>query len=132
MMIAMVVGGRVSESVGVGTTAFVGALTSLAGFYRLSDFEAPRSPGDALIGLALIGAGLGLTSDPSQDAAMSAVGRDNTGMSGGAVSTARYVGGVIGISVLGYLFGGGQAGVDAHRAATILSPSGWRSQFSSE
>ena len=124
MMIAMVVfsplGGRVSESVGVRTTAFVGTLTSLAGLYLLSDFEALRSPGDALIGLVLIGAGLGLTSAPSQAAAMSAVSRDNAGMAGGAVSTARYIGGVIGISALGYLLGGGQAGVDAHRAAAAV------------
>ncbi len=44
MMISMVVfsplGGRVSESVGIRTTAFVGTLTSLGGLYLLSDFEA--------------------------------------------------------------------------------------------
>lgn len=130
MMIAMVVfspvGGRVSESVGIRATVFVGTLTSLAGMYLVSDFEALRSPGDALIGLVLMGVGLGLTAAPSQAAAMSAVTRDNAGMAGGAVSTARYIGGVIGISVLGYLLsgeqvgGGGLAGVDAHSAATVV------------
>ena len=130
MMIAMVVfspvGGRVSESVGIRATVFVGTLTSLAGMYLVSDFEALRSPGDALIGLVLMGVGLGLTAAPSQAAAMSAVSRDNAGMAGGAVSTARYIGGVIGISVLGYLLGGeqvgggGLAGVDAHGAATAV------------
>lgn len=130
MMIAMVVfspvGGRVSESVGIRATVFVGTLTSLAGMYLVSDFEALRSPGDALIGLVLMGVGLGLTAAPSQAAAMSAVTRDNAGMAGGAVSTARYIGGVIGISVLGYLLGGeqvgdgGLAGVDAHGAATVV------------
>ncbi len=110
MMIAMVVfsplGGRVSESVGIRATAFVGTLTSLAGLYLVSDFEALRSPGDALVGLVVIGVGLGLTSAPSQAAAMSAVDRAHAGMGGGAVSTARYIGGVIGISALGYLLGG--------------------------
>ena len=124
MMIAMVIfsplGGRVSESLGIRTTAIVGTLTSLAGLYLLSDFEALRSPGDALIGLGLIGAGLGLTSAPTQAAAMSAVERTNAGMGGGAVSTARYIGGVIGISALGYLLGGEQAGVDAHGAAAVV------------
>ena len=124
MMIEMVVfsplGGRVSESVGIRTTAFVGTLTSLGGLYLLSDFGALQSPGDALTGLVLIGAGLGLTSAPSQAAAMSAVTRDHAGMGGGAVSTARYIGGVIGISALGYLLGGGQAGVEAHSAAAAV------------
>ena len=124
MMVAMVVfspvGGRVSESVGIRATVFVGTLTSLAGMYLVSDFEALRSPGDALIGLVLMGAGLGLTAAPSQAAAMSAVSRDNAGMAGGAVSTARYIGGVIGISVLGYLLSGAQVGVDEHAAATVV------------
>ena len=124
MMIAMVVfsplGGRVSESVGIRTTAFVGTLTSLAGLYLVSDFEALRSPGDALIGLVVIGAGLGLTSAPSQAAAMSAVSRTEAGMGAGAASTARYIGGVIGISVLGYLLGGEQVGVEAHSTAAAV------------
>lgn len=124
MMIAMVVfsplGGRVSESVGARATAFVGTLTSLSGLYVLSDFGAMLLPGDALLGLVLMGAGLGLSSAPSQAAAMSAVERNNAGMGGGAVSTARYIGGVIGISALGYLLGGEGAGVDAHGAATTV------------
>ena len=124
MMIAMVVcsplGGRVSELVGARSTAFVGTLTSLAGLYLISDFQALETPGDALAGLVLIGAGLGLTSAPSQAAAMSAVARTEAGMAGGAVSTARYIGGVIGISALGYLLGGEGAGVDAHGAATVV------------
>ena len=123
-MIAMVVfsplGGRVSESVGIRTTAFVGTLTSLGGLYLLSDFEVLQGPGDALIGLVLIGAGLGLTSAPSQAAAMSAVSRGHAGMGGGAISTARYIGGVIGISALGYLLGGELAGVEAHNAAAAV------------
>jgi hypothetical protein len=41
-------------------------------------------------------------------------------MGGGAVSTARYIGGVIGISALGYLLGGEGAGVDAHGTATTV------------
>ena len=57
---------------------------------------------------------------------MSEVGRSDAGMAGGAVSTARYIGGVIGISVLGYLLGGeqvvsgGPVAVDAHGAATAV------------
>jgi hypothetical protein len=95
-------------------------MTSLSGLYVLSDFGAMHSPGDALMGLVLMGAGLGLSSAPSQAAAMSAVERADAGMGGGAVSTARYIGGVIGISALGYLLGGEGAGVDAHSTATTV------------
>jgi EmrB/QacA subfamily drug resistance transporter len=124
MMIAMIIcsplGGRASELVGARITAFVGTLTSLLGVYLLSDFQALQSPNDTLIGLILVGAGLGLSSAPSQAAAMSAVTRGNAGMAGGAVSTARYIGGVIGISALGYLLRGGQAAADAHSSAAVV------------
>jgi MFS family permease len=124
MMLAMVVcsplGGRISEIVGARATAFGGTLTSIVGIYLLSDFQALRAPTDAILGLVLMGAGLGLSSAPSQAAAMSAVGRTNAGMAGGAVSTARYIGGVIGISALGYLLAGEGAGFDAHSSATFV------------
>ncbi len=124
MMLAMIVcsplGGRLSEIAGARATAFCGTLISIAGVYLISDFQALRSPTDAVIGLILMGAGLGLSSAPSQAAAMSAVGRTNAGMAGGAVSTARYVGGVIGISALGLLLAGEEAGVEAHGRATVV------------
>ena len=124
MMIAMVVcaplGGRVSEWVGARTTAFAGTLTSLVGLSFVLDFDALQSPGDVLTGLILIGTGLGLSSAPSQAAAMTAVDPTEAGMAGGVVSTARYIGGVIGISVLGYLLGGERSVVDAHSAATVV------------
>ena len=124
MMVAMILcsplGGRVSEIVGARATAFVGTLTSLLGVYLVSDFQALQTPGDTLIGLMLVGAGLGLSSAPSQAAAMSAVNRANAGMAGGAVSTARYIGGVIGITTLGYLLAGDQPGADAHSAAAAV------------
>ncbi len=124
MMIAMVVcaplGGWVSEWVGARTTALVGTLTSLAGLSFVLDFEALQSPGDVLTGLILIGAGLGLSSAPCQAAAMTAVAPTEAGMAGGVVSTARYIGGVIGISALGYLIGGERSVVDAHSAAALV------------
>lgn len=124
MMIAMVVGspvgGRVSELAGARVTALVGTLMSLAGVYLISDFQALQSPGDTVIALVLVGGGLGLSSAPSQAAAMTAVGRDEAGMAGGAVSTVRYVGGVIGISTLGYLLGSGPAGAGQHSAAALV------------
>lgn len=124
MMIAMVVfspiGGRVSEAIGARLTAFAGTLISLAGVYFVSSFQTLIAPADTIVGLLLVGAGLGLSSAPSQAAAMSAVSREVAGMAGGAVSTARYIGGVIGISTLGYLLASGDGGVEAHATATIV------------
>jgi hypothetical protein len=56
---------------------------------------------DAIPALVLLGAGLGLTSAPSQSAAMSDVPREKSGMAAGLTSTMRYIGGIAGLTVLG-------------------------------
>jgi MFS family permease len=122
MMVPMVVfaplGGRLAERIGVRPVAVLGCLVSLAGVFTLSNFSRLLVPGNALAGLVLIGGGLGLATAPSQAAAMSAVDRGEAGMAGGALSTSRYLGGVIGISALGALLGS-NAGVPGHRNAVI-------------
>ncbi|MDH3733581.1 MAG: MFS transporter [Gemmatimonadota bacterium] len=124
MMLAMVVcsplGGRFSERFGARAISLAGTITSLLGVYLISDFRTLQSPGDLVIGLVLMGAGLGLSSAPAQAAAMSAVPSTDAGMAGGAVSTARYIGAVIGISALGYLLAGGETAPDKHNAATAV------------
>jgi MFS family permease len=53
--------------------------------------------------MLLMGLGVGMTSPPAQAASMSTVGRDQSGMAGGIVSTMRYIGGVAGATVLSAL-----------------------------
>ena len=122
MMIAMVVfapvGGRLAERFGARFIALLGCLASLAGLFLIADFSMLAVPADALPGLILVGAGLGLATSPSQSAAMSAVDRSQAGMAGGALSTSRYLGGVLGISVLGALLAS-NAGVASHRGALV-------------
>ena len=96
----------------------LGCLVSLAGVLLLADFSRLASPRDALAGLILVGVGLGLATSPSQSAAMTAADRSQAGMAGGALSTSRYLGGVVGISVLGALLAS-NAGVASHRAAAL-------------
>jgi EmrB/QacA subfamily drug resistance transporter len=121
MMIAMVVlapvGGRLSERFGARPIAFLGCFVSLVGMFVIADFSKLAVPADALLGLILIGAGLGLATSPSQSAAMSAVHRSQAGMAGGALSTSRYLGGVLGISVLGALLASNPGVVSHHTAA---------------
>ena len=122
MMIAMVVlapiGGRLAERFGARPIAFIGCMVSLAGIFVISDFAKLAVPADALLGLILVGAGLGLATSPSQSAAMSAVDHAQAGMAGGALSTSRYLGGVLGISLLGALLAS-NAGVVSHHEAAI-------------
>ena len=122
MMVAMVVfapvGGRLTERLGARVVAFTGCLVSLAGAIMLADFSKLASPRDALPGLILVGTGLGLATSPSQSAAMSAVDRARAGMAGGALSTSRYLGGVIGIALLGALLAS-DSGVASHRTAAL-------------
>lgn len=122
MMVAMVVfapvGGRLAERFGARTIAMLGSAVSLAGVFLLANVSRLLVPADALPGLALVGTGLGLATSPSQAVAMSAVGPGQAGMAGGALSTSRYIGGVIGITLLGALLRA-DAGVASHRAAVI-------------
>lgn len=123
MMIAMVafapIGGRLSERIGARATVCLGSLSSIAGLYLIGDFGSLEMPSDVRAGLILLGTGLGLSSAPSQAAAMSAVERNEAGMAGGAISTARYIGGIIGISALGYLLKH-NPGVAAHGTAAAV------------
>ncbi len=104
MMLMMVVAspfaGRASERFGARSVALIGCSLALAGMVLLG----LRPLGvitDAIPALAMLGAGLGLTSAPSQSAAISDVPREKSGMAAGLTSTMRYVGGIGGLTVLG-------------------------------
>jgi EmrB/QacA subfamily drug resistance transporter len=104
MMIMMVVvsplAGRGSERFGARAVALVGCSLALGGMVLLGA-RPLGSITDAIPGLAILGAGLGLTSAPSQSAAISDVPREKSGMAAGLTSTMRYVGGIGGLTVLG-------------------------------
>ena len=125
MMVAMVVfspiGGRLAERIGPRWTTFGGCLTTLSGLFAFGGFSEVLVPSDLLPGMVLLGVGLGLSSAPCQAASMSSVDRSNAGMAGGAISTGRYIGGVIGISTLGFVLGrsgdGGLNAIAAHTSA---------------
>jgi MFS family permease len=104
MMISMVacapLGGRISERLGARTVAVGGTALGVAGLVLLASTELGR-PADAIWPLVLLGIGLGVTGAPAQAAALSAVERGQSGMASGALSTLRYLGGVVGIVALG-------------------------------
>ncbi|MCC6573498.1 MAG: MFS transporter [Planctomycetes bacterium] len=101
MTLLSIAGGRLSEKLGARAQVMIGSLLALGGLYFFRDFGALTSPMDAIAGLILIGAGLGLSSAPSNAAAMADAPREIAGMAGGVLSTMRYIGGVIGIAAMG-------------------------------
>ncbi|MQA29902.1 MAG: MFS transporter [Luteitalea sp.] len=103
MVLSSVAGGRLTELMGARAQTLVGSLIALAGLWWFTDLAAVQVPFDVVPGMLLIGAGVGMTSPPAQAASMSAVGRDQSGMAGGVISTLRYIGGVAGTTALGAL-----------------------------
>jgi EmrB/QacA subfamily drug resistance transporter len=103
MMAASLVGGRVAEKIGVKITCVAGSLVAAAGLAWLSTLVPGEAPWHVAVGLVLGGGGLGLTNGPSQSAAMATVERNMSGIASGVMSTFRYLGGVVGISVLALL-----------------------------
>ena len=102
-MAGAALGGRVAERIGVRATCVAGSLTSVAGLYWLSLLAPGTGEPHIVAGLVLGGLGLGLAVGPSQSAAMGTVAQGASGIASGVLSTCRYVGGAIGISILGLL-----------------------------
>ncbi len=103
MMAASLVGGRVAEKIGVKITCVAGSLMAAAGLAGLATLVPGEAPWHVAIGLVLGCGGLGLANGPSQSAAMATVDRNMSGIASGVMSTFRYLGGVVGISVLALL-----------------------------
>jgi MFS family permease len=105
MMLSMVVcsplGGRASERLGARAVAVLGTLSMLAGLLLLGGIGPLAVAADAIPALVLVGAGLGLAAAPAQASAASAISREQSGMAAGALSTMRYLGGMIGVGTLG-------------------------------
>jgi MFS family permease len=103
LMAAMVgmslLAGRLTDRLGPRPVALGGALVCLAGLVLLRR-SGLSAPGDVQLPLALLGAGLGLSSPAAQSASMSAVAPGQSGMAAGVGSTMRYLGAVVGIALL--------------------------------
>lgn len=100
MIVASPLGGRASERFGARAVALLGTAVALVAMVLLValPFDAVT---DAAPALGLLGAGLGLTSAPSQASSIADVPREKSGMAAGLTSTMRYLGGIAGLTVLG-------------------------------
>ncbi len=110
--------GRVVERVGPRITALIGCALAVLGMIACAALPL-SGPRDLVFPLALLGAGIGLTTPPTQASGLDAVSAENSGMAAGLTSTARYLGGVIGVALVGGLLGAGDT-VARYRVAAWL------------
>lgn len=101
MVLASPLGGRVSDAIGARIVSVAGALAATAGAWMFVA-NAPL-----IASLVLMGAGIGLATSPSQAAAMSAISANQAGVASGALSTMRYLGGVIASGLVALITAGG-------------------------
>jgi MFS family permease len=98
------IGGRWTDRTGRRRPAVAGALALLAGSALLALVVGGTSVAPVAVALALMGVGIGVSGAPVQTAAMDAAPRERTGSAAGIFSTSRYLGSVIGSSVLAIVF----------------------------
>ncbi len=101
MVLASPIGGRLSDAIGPRIVAVTGALAATAGAWMFVT-SAPLVPS-----LILMGAGIGITGSPSQAAAISAIQASQAGVASAALSTMRYLGGVIASGLVALIAAGG-------------------------
>lgn len=114
MVLASPLGGRLSDAIGPRTVACTGALIATAGAVLFV------LRGDTMLipAIVLMGIGIGVATSPSQAAALSAIPAAQAGVASGALSTMRYVGGVVGSGLVALLVAGGLA----HDVRLIVFP----------
>ncbi|MGA8845981.1 MAG: MFS transporter [Nocardioides sp.] len=122
MVVTSLVAGRLTDRFGARPLAVTGSLLAVVAIALMlaSDLTGPA---DVRPPLVLLGIGLGITGPAAQTASLSAVSSEQSGMAAGLSSTMRYLGGVIGIAILGRLvdFDGSRTAIlSEHRAALVV------------
>jgi MFS family permease len=93
-------GGRMGERFGVRFTILSGLGASIAGLIMLLVTAGSTALLWMPISLALVGGGIGLVTGPAQAAALSAVRPEQSGVAAGILSSMRYLGGIVGITII--------------------------------
>ncbi|NMO88235.1 MFS transporter [Actinomycetospora sp. TBRC 11914] len=101
-VLASLVAGRLTDRIGPRPVAVGGTVCCLVavGLLAANDLSSVRS---LVLPLALFGLGVGLATPAAQSASLAAVPRERSGAAAGINSTMRYLGGIVGIALLGRL-----------------------------
>ncbi len=102
MILASLVAGRLTDRIGARPLAVGGTVTCLAavGLLAMADLSSLRP---LVLPLAVLGLGVGLATPAAQSASLAAVPQERSGAAAGIASTMRYLGGVVGVALLGRL-----------------------------
>ena len=121
MVLTSLVAGRLTDRFGSRPVAVVGSLVCLAGLGVLAA-GGLSAYGPVRLALALLGVGIGLATPAAQNASLSAVAAQRSGMAAGVGSTMRYLGGIIGVAILGRVLDlRGDRGDVIHEHRTMLA-----------
>ena len=120
-ILASVAAGRLTDRIGPRPVAVAGVVACLVavGLLAANDLSSLRP---LVLPLALVGLGLGLATPAAQSASLAAIPRERSGAAAGIGSTMRYLGGIVGVALLGRLVdpdGNGPAVLGEHR--TVLA-----------
>jgi EmrB/QacA subfamily drug resistance transporter len=120
MILASPIAGRLTDRIGARLVAVSGTVACLAavGLLAAADLSSVRS---LVLPLAVLGLGVGLATPAAQSASLAAVPPEGSGAAAGIGSTMRYLGGVVGVALLGRLVdltGDRSAVLDEHQ--TVL------------
>ena len=102
MVVVSPLAGRLVDRVGPRPVAVGGTLACLAAVVALALAGLPSLRG-LVLPLALLGLGVGLATPAAQTASLAAVPQRHSGAAAGIGSTMRYLGGVVGVALLGRL-----------------------------
>ncbi len=111
MVLTSLLAGRLTDRFGPRPLGLLGVLTCLVGLVLMRVLPLDAAT-DLRLPLALLGIGLGLANPAAQAASLAGVSRADSGMAAGISSTMRYLGGILGIVLLGRVIDGA-ASVDA-------------------
>ena len=100
MMLGGPLAGFAGRLIGVRFTAVLSAIVNLLGLFLISDMGAINTPADILVPMGMMGFAGGMAGPIVQSAGMLAIDKKDAGMAAGGLSTMRYFGGTIGISIL--------------------------------
>jgi MFS family permease len=102
MIPASLAAGRLTDRIGARPVAVGGTVSCLVavGLLAADDLSSLRP---LILPLALFGLGVGLATPAAQSASLAAVPRERSGAAAGVSSTMRYLGGIVGVALLGRL-----------------------------
>lgn len=117
--------GWLSDRFGPRLPCLAGAALAAAGLASLAGAGPGDSLGSVALGLAAVGAGMGLFQPPNNSAVMGSLPRERLGTGSGMLATSRNLGMATGVSLAGALFAlGGGAAEGAPAGSGFLD--GWR------